>query len=102
MNQSIRDIERAALDFHRHGIGWSEYWARHADAIRKCEPWSRARFRRLIDKLLHLLTCGDADGMEPTDAEPWVQDDSEANKPADVGTQARFDWTKLSGNEVTA
>ena len=42
-----------------------------------------------------------ATGMEPIDAPcPWLMDDSDAHKPADVGTQARFDWTKLSGNEA--
>jgi hypothetical protein len=77
----IKDLERSALDAHRNGQGWSEFWQQHADAIRKAEPWNRQRLRRLVDRLLALVTSGDCAGMiavGDTDAEPWEVDDAQA------------------------
>ncbi|MGD0656117.1 MAG: hypothetical protein ABSA16_17405 [Thermoguttaceae bacterium] len=42
MNQ-IKELEKLAIDFHRRGLGWTEYWAMHADAIRKAEPFNNRR-----------------------------------------------------------
>ncbi|MGA2063171.1 MAG: hypothetical protein ABSG67_22085 [Thermoguttaceae bacterium] len=97
MNQSIQDLERRAVDAHARGERWETFWQRHADAIRNAEPFNRDRYRRLIGRLLHLLTTGEPGGQEPPSImEPWEQDDNEVNKPADVGTQARVDWATLN------
>lgn len=89
MNE-VKALERAALAAHRNGQGWSQYWEAHADEVRKAEPWSRQRFKRLVDRLLHLLTTGEPGGQEPPgdDPEPWLTDDSPA--PSDCTTQARY------------
>jgi hypothetical protein len=98
--KQFKELERLAVDAHARGESWIIFWERHGNDIKAVYPWNRARLRRLIDRLLHLLTCGDVDGMESIDAPcPWLTDDNEANKPADVGTQARFDWARLSGNK---
>jgi hypothetical protein len=86
----VKHLERAALDAHRRGESWAAFWRQHEAAVRRAEPWSQEQYRRLVNRLLHLLVSGDESGMEPVgdDLEPWVRDD-EASKPADVGTRAR-------------
>jgi hypothetical protein len=91
--KQVNQLEHAAIDAHRRGIGWSDFWTEHADAIRAAEPYNASRYRRLVAKLLHLVASGDESGMEPAGA-PWLLDDvPEHSKPADIGTSARIDWT---------
>jgi hypothetical protein len=101
MNQSMQALERLAIDAHKQGIGWEQFWTEHGAQARALEPWSRQRFKRLVDRLLALLTSGDLAGMTAVgdDDPPWERDNDQA-KPADVGTQARFDWNSLNA-EVT-
>jgi hypothetical protein len=100
---AIRTLERSALAAFRRGIGWAEFWERHAEQVRECEPFNRQRFKRLYDRLLALVTSGDSAGQYPIDdgVTQWEVDDARPG-PHDTITQARFDWAQLSGNEVTA
>jgi hypothetical protein len=69
-----KELERLARDAHVHGIDWSEYWERHAEQVRKAEPWNRRRFKRLYDRLLSLVTSGDTDGQQAVGDDntmPW-------------------------------
>jgi hypothetical protein len=102
MNQ-VKELERLAIDAHHRGETWAAFWNQHGNEVKAAEPYNRQRLRRLVNRLLSLVVSGDLDGQEPPSIlEPWELDDSEANKPADTGTQARFDWEQLSGNEVIA
>jgi hypothetical protein len=88
---NIRILERSALDFHRRGLGWSDFWAKHGEQVRQAEPWNRERYRRLYLRLMHLVVSGDTSGQFPPgdDSEPWLADD-EASKPPDTITHARL------------
>ncbi len=95
-------FERAAIDAHKAGQTWPEFWKRYGDSVRHLEPYDRQRFRRLVRRLSHLLTCGNTDGMEPISTgmlwgEPWDVDDAEA---ADLRTNGpSIPW---SGPAITA
>jgi hypothetical protein len=60
--------------------------------VTAAEPHCRERFRKLVNRLLHILLCGDLDGQHPAGdgLQPWDRDDT---KPADVGTRARLQLT---------
>jgi hypothetical protein len=91
MSKAIQTLERAALSAHRRGDTWNDFWPTVAERVRAAVPYNRQARKRLIDRLLHLLVCGDLDGQEPPAiAEPWERDDAEQSKPADVGTNARW------------
>jgi hypothetical protein len=84
---TTKQLERQALDAHRRGVGWTDFWQQHGEEVRAVEPYDRGRFYRLLTRLLGLLTSGDCDGQEPVDPEPWLGDDQP--EPNDAGTQAR-------------
>jgi hypothetical protein len=89
---SIKHLDRLALDAHRRGIGWNDFWQEHGAAVCAAEPHSRERFQRLVRRLLSLLTSGDTANVEPLDA-AWEHDDAQAEpSPSDTGTQARCLW----------
>ena len=96
MNQ-IANLERSAPAAHRRGERWKTFWQAHAQAIRQAEPWNRQRFRRLVDRLLALVTSGDTAGMTAVgdDDLPWERDDvAQAQVLAcDTQTNARCLWT---------
>jgi hypothetical protein len=96
-------IKAQALEAHHRGETWAAFWQQHADTIRKAEPWNRQRFKRLVDRLLHLLTTGEPSGQEPPAiAEPWERDDAQAQAPiSDTTTAARCLWPGRSTQEVT-
>jgi hypothetical protein len=87
MVNAIRTLERRAVDAHRAGDTWTQFWDRHGGEVCRAEPHHRQRFQRLVRRLLALVASGDCDGQEPIDAEPWRTDDTD--KLSDVGTQAR-------------
>ena len=89
--RETKALERDAIDAHAAGLSWSQFWQAHAEAIRALEPWDRLAYRRLVRKLLALVSAGDTDGMDPVGDGldmPWEADDSP--KPDDVGTVARL------------
>ena len=98
----IKALERAALDFHRRGVGWTDFWQQHAEQVRECEPFNRARLRRLVNRLLALVASGDTAGMVAVgddDAEPWLTDDT--STPSDSVTQTRVQWPGQATQEAT-
>ena len=69
-------IEQQAIEAHRHGEGWGDFFERNREAIRQAEPYDRQRYRRLIDHLLSLVVSGDTNGMVAIgDHEPWLADE---------------------------
>jgi hypothetical protein len=90
MNQ-IQKLEKLAVDAFRDGQGWAQFWEEHAADVRNAEPWSRERFRRLVDRLLSLVTSGDSAGQYPIDdgMAQWEVDDVR-HTPHDTITQARL------------
>jgi hypothetical protein len=100
MNQ-IKALERLAINAFRRCLRWSEYWQAHGDEVKQCEPFNARRFKRLYDRLLHLLTSGDTNGQQSIiddSAEPWVQDDT--STPSDSVTAARCLWPAQSTQKV--
>ena len=88
--EAYKHLEAAALDAHRRGLTWGQFHAEHGDAVAKAEPINRQRFRRLTDRLLHLLVAGDMDGMTPVgDDAPWERDDR-LGEVDDAATHARL------------
>jgi hypothetical protein len=62
-----QQLEAAALDAHQAGTPWSVFWSQHGGHVIALEPMDRRRFRRLRDRLLTLVCCGDLDGQRPVD-----------------------------------
>jgi hypothetical protein len=62
MNQ-IKQLERAAQDAHRRGLLWGDFWTEHGAAVCAAEPNDRAKFQRLIRRLLGLVV---AECLHPT------------------------------------
>jgi hypothetical protein len=91
---AIRPLERAAVDCHRAGTGWTNFWAEHGAAVCQAEPHNRQRFGRLVRRLLALVVAGDVDGMEPPGAVmPWdVDDQAQPVAISDTDTRARCLW----------
>jgi hypothetical protein len=56
-------LERAAIAANRRGESWGTFWERHAAAIRQAEPWDRAAYHRLVQRLMHLVATGDRSGQ---------------------------------------
>ncbi|MGD0654659.1 MAG: hypothetical protein ABSA16_09965 [Thermoguttaceae bacterium] len=99
MNQ-IKELERLAIGAHRDGELWAAFWQVHAAEIRKAEPYSRQRFKQLVNRLLSLVVSGDLDGQEPPDiTEPWLVDDT--SMPSDSVTHARCLWPGQSPPPLT-
>jgi hypothetical protein len=83
-----RDLERAALDAHRRGLTWGQYWPTVAQHAGQLEPHSTRKYRRLVDRLVGLVVAGDTDGAQPAgDPEPWERDDTPG--PHDRMTRAK-------------
>jgi hypothetical protein len=96
MTNAVKKLEKAAIQAHEQGTTWAAYWEQYGNDARRLEPYSRKRFRKLVDRLLCLLTSGDDCGTRTLDdSAPWERDDVSA-PPADVGTQARFDWATVN------
>lgn len=75
---TTRTLERHAIDCHRRGDTWATFWTQHGAAVCQAEPHDRAKFGRLVRRLLSLLTSGNCDGQRPIatgmlwgQAEPW-------------------------------
>ena len=72
-------LEKLAIDGHRRGMTWDAFWERYGADVRAQVPYDRRRFHQLFRKLLHLLTCGDTDGMhaagDPDAPMQWDIDD---------------------------
>ena len=60
-------LERLAVEAHHRGDTWNQFWPGVAAEVSQAEPWDNAAYRRLVNRLSHLLTCGDTGGMLPID-----------------------------------
>lgn len=79
-------LEHLAIDAHRRGETWREFWEVHRHVVGRIEPYDRVAYRRLVRRLSHLLTCGDADGMTvasdwSTTPSPWPCRSSATARP---------------------
>jgi hypothetical protein len=85
---AIQQLERRALDAYRAGQTWAQFWAEHAGAIGRAEPYDARRYHRLVRRLLALIVAGNEDGAEPMGdgLQPWERDDA---RPSDTQTTAR-------------
>jgi len=86
-----RMLELLALDCHRVGSTWAEFWQEHGERVRQTEPYDRGRYRRLVNRLLSLVVSGDTDGQQPVgddDATPGELADQAS--PHDTITRARL------------
>ncbi len=50
----VKHLERQALAAHRRGNTWAMFWQMLGDDVRHTEPYDRGRYRRLVNRLLHL------------------------------------------------
>jgi len=81
--QAERQLEAAALDGHRRGLSWGDFWTDHGAEVCAAEPHDRRKFNRLVCHLLALLVSGNTDGAEP--GEPWILD-AQPNQPSPLDT----------------
>jgi hypothetical protein len=79
MSKATQTLERAALDAHRRGLSWGEFWDEHGRDVCRAEPHDRRKFNRLVCRLLALLVSGNEDGAES--GEPWILD-AQPNQPS--------------------
>ena len=82
-----RMLELLALDCHRVGSTWAAFWQEHGERVGKAEPYDRARYRRLVNRLLSLVVSGDTAGQQAigdNNAMPWGID-----KPSPARMTAR-------------
>ena len=89
--QTIRDIERRALDGHRAGQSWREFFAANVATITVLIRANPAGWPTVRDRLLALLTSGTTSGM--TAVGDLDGDEAQGVVPIpvdDVTTQARL------------
>ena len=68
--KELTRLERTAVDAHKAGTPWSEFWEIHRHTVGQIEPWDNAAYRRIVARLSHIVTCGDCDGYgRPLDFE---------------------------------
>lgn len=73
---AIKKLEQAALDAHKAGLGWKDFWQQHGKEVIKAEPFNRVKSRRLVNRLLALVTSGDTCGMSTISPTQWESDDA--------------------------
>ena len=89
-NTTVRKLERLALNAHHRGVRFTEFWPTIANAVKELEPWNKAAYHRLHDRLMHLTICGNLDGQHAIgdlDIDPWIlddQNDSANNLPGNL------------------
>ena len=64
-SKAERQLERRAIDCHRDGIGWNDFWGQHGTAVAQAAPYHHGRFHRMVAKLLHFVASGEGI-VEPT------------------------------------
>ena len=93
-DQRRKALRRAALESHKAGESWLEFWGRHGREASELEPYSASRFRRLQMELLHLCASGERSGQfgvgDPDAIDPWLIDDGQLEQPHDTETSARL------------
>lgn len=79
--QAERQLETAALDGHRRGLSWGDFWTDHGAEVCAAEPHDRRKFHKLVRRLLALVASGNTDGRHPVAVgelwgEDWEADDA--------------------------
>ena len=90
----IRNLEAAALDGHRTGQTWREFFAANVATITVLIRANPAGWPTVLDRLLALLTSGDTGGMLPVG--DLDGDEAQGVVPIpvdDVTTEARCLWS---------
>jgi hypothetical protein len=98
MQQTIRQLEQAALDGHRAGQSWQAYFAAHTGAITAIIGSDSGEWGSLRDRLLALLVSGEISGQHPAGDS---LDQDEARIPvvrpiSDTKTAARLLWPEVT------
>lgn len=70
----MQRLEREAIRAHQASGTWADFWATHAKAIQRAEPWNRRRFHRLLNRLMALVVAGNHDAQHPAGTPPWEVD----------------------------
>jgi hypothetical protein len=71
--RTFADLERLALRAHTAGTSWGSLWSIIAADVRELEPIHRGRFRKLVERLLHLWATGEESGAGPPGSCGWEQ-----------------------------
>jgi hypothetical protein len=74
--KDLTPLEQQALAAHEQGTGWNDFWQEHGNEVREAEPFCRERFRRLVQRLAHLVATGDGSGRFGVGDCPWEADDA--------------------------
>ena len=97
-------LEKAALDGHKQGLSWHDWWTEHGEAVKAAAPFDNRRLRKLVNRLAHILLTGERSGQFPPDdpdAVPqWEVDDQlERDRIDDSTTAARLQMPLPFGRE---
>ena len=57
------ELRQAALEAHRHGVAWPDFWRTAAVDVHHLEELNLEQNQRLHDELLSLVLSGDTDGL---------------------------------------
>lgn len=76
---TIAELRQSALDAHRAGVRFEQWWPDVVEDVRQAAPYDRQQFTRLQAELLSIVIAGDTDGVySPGDDDalpPWEADD---------------------------
>ncbi len=101
MSTTHKQLDAAAIQSHRRGDTWNQFWPTVAGDVAAAEPWDLSRHRQLVRRLSLLVTAGNLNGSEPvpngwSEPMPWEIDDQAQSVPAivphDTRTAARCLW----------
>ena len=71
---TLAALEARALEAHRDGTNWCQFWPTVAADARKLAERSPNAARPIYGNLLAIVVSGDTDGMEPPGSCEWEQD----------------------------
>jgi hypothetical protein len=99
---TTRHLKHLAIQAHRRGQRWTDFWNERADAVRAAVPYDRQRRHRLVCRLLGLVVAGDANGQTAVgdDDAPWVRDDQPMQIVDATRTAARCQLSSLPMQEA--
>lgn len=95
MNEQ-KQLERLALKAHANGLDFSTWWPIVKPQVDALEPWCLQRWRKLRNRLMHLVCTGDGSGqfaVGDSDAMPWDVDDRAENSPPTLHQTMLFPTT---------
>ena len=90
---TTEELEHAATVAHRRGIRWRDWWPTISEHVAQAAP-DTAAYRRLVARLLALVTSGDLNGLYPVGNALVPQTADDVNNPDDTTTNAKIDWAR--------